>query len=302
MSRTRKDTTPLVVPKLPPIHIPLKSFQLNWDFLPTEKSKIDFQFADDNYNIYPYFDYQNCRDSSNNVISIFPDKNEENILRAQSAIQCGIDKIRQFGKDELQNEAIVRCKQFNLKLENGQVPSSLDDIFKLFQSDEMIKTFRNDHNKYFRISSIVLRSLNLRQNRQWLHRAVEKSLTLFQCTLGPTPSNKHVHCLFKIASDCIEDIKRRLKWIEYSCFNCVYYERKPKGSEEDDVFKRISLGKGVHAEQNKRGGWVKYVKPSIVNAVDVAAQEFVAAARQENLTMQSSIEKIQSVWEGEYLY
>ncbi len=49
-------------------------------------------------------------------------------------------------------------------------------------------------------------------------------------------------------------------------------------------------------------GWVKYVKPSAVNAVDVAAQEFVAAAMQENLTMQSSIEKIRSVWEGEYLY
>ncbi len=42
-----------------------------------------------------------------------------------------------------------------------------------------------------------------------------------------------------------------------------------------------------------------YVKPSIMNAIDVAAQEFEVAARQENLTMQSSIEKNWSVWEGE---
>ncbi len=298
---TRKNAHPVNVPKLPLIYIPLKLFQLSWDFLLTEKSKIDFQFADDNYNIYPYFNYQNCQDSSNNVISIFTDKNEEKISRAQAAIHHGIDKIRQFGKDELQNEAIAHCKQFNLKLENGQVPSSLDDIFKIFQSDEMIKTFQTDHNKYFQISRIVLRSIDLCQNCQCLHCAVEKSITLFQCTLGPTPSNKHVHCLFEIASDCIEDIKHQLKRIEYSSFNCVYYKRKPKGTKGDDEFKRISLGQGVHAEQNKRGGWVKYVKPSVVNPVDVATQEFVAAW-QGNLTRQSSIEKIWSVWEGEYIY
>ncbi len=207
MSQRRKNAPPLNVPKLPPIYIPLKTFQLSWGFLPTEKSKIDFQFADDNYNDHPYFDYQNCKDSSNNVISILPDKNEEKITRAQSAIQHSIDKIRQFGKDESQNEAFARCKQFNLRLENGQVPLSLDNIFKIFQSDEMIKTFHKDHNKYFQVSKIVLRSLNLCQNRHWLHCAVEKALTLFQCTLGLTPSNKHVHCLFKIASDCIEDMK-----------------------------------------------------------------------------------------------
>ncbi len=47
------------------------------------------------------------------------------------------------------------------------------------------------------------------------------------------------------------EVKRRLKRIEHSTFNCVYYERKPTGTDEDEYFKQVSLGKGVHPEQNR---------------------------------------------------
>lgn len=78
----------------PPLHVPLMSLQIPWNLLPLERSKVDFHFADTNYNIHPYLDYQNCRDTYNNVISKFPDKSEQNIKRAQLAIKHGLDKIK----------------------------------------------------------------------------------------------------------------------------------------------------------------------------------------------------------------
>lgn len=127
------------VPRLLPVFVPLKPLQIEWDLLPTEKTKVDNNFANKHCYICPYFDYQNCHDDSGNVISNFPNKNNDNIETAKTAIQHSIEKLKQFDKEELQKEALAQCKNFDLRLDNGQEPANIAGNFKIFKSDTWSK-------------------------------------------------------------------------------------------------------------------------------------------------------------------
>ncbi len=56
-------------------------------------------------------------------------------------------KIKQFGKEELQKEALELCKVFDLMLDNNQEPANIAEIFKTIKSDDKIKKFIADINE-----------------------------------------------------------------------------------------------------------------------------------------------------------